>query len=470
MVWPSIAIAIPLFLLLIHFSSKSERSNATIHVQPSGVLGLTTLSSILRHLKSNRFTEWIIDVLSVPGHTAEMNIFGTRFILTEEPENLKAIFTNQFRDYGKGVSSHKALGYLATDSIFTADGAGWRMKRKELRSYIAGIKESDIQITGKHVQELLDRISSSQSTDGLDVYDALDRLQLNIALHRFLGQDKVTDVAAYEKFRKAKHILGLAGTLHLFLGPIGGVVGWFMSRKAKIDVNEYITGLIDFANCSEDSAGKEALQTTPTRDFLLALLLAGKDPTVIGVSWTIYQLAQHPQIYARLRSEIESHIGFEKAPDLASLEKMPFLKMVIQETMRLTPPIGFNFREALQDTTLPRGGGGHGQDPIVVKKGHIVFASIFGMHRLPTSVGIDADSWRPDRWKEWTPPEGEFIPFSTGPRNCLGRSFAQFQMEYIVVRILQKFSGISYEGLEQQVKFEINTKPAFPVLCKFHTD
>uniref|UniRef100_A0A093XYC9 Cytochrome P450 n=1 Tax=Talaromyces marneffei PM1 TaxID=1077442 RepID=A0A093XYC9_TALMA len=430
MVWPSIAIAIPLFLLLIHFSSKSERSNATIHVQPSGVLGLTTLSSILRHLKSNRFTEWIIDVLSVPGHTAEMNIFGTRFILTEEPENLKAIFTNQ----------------------------------------IAGIKESDIQITGKHVQELLDRISSSQSTDGLDVYDALDRLQLNIALHRFLGQDKVTDVAAYEKFRKAKHILGLAGTLHLFLGPIGGVVGWFMSRKAKIDVNEYITGLIDFANCSEDSAGKEALQTTPTRDFLLALLLAGKDPTVIGVSWTIYQLAQHPQIYARLRSEIESHIGFEKAPDLASLEKMPFLKMVIQETMRLTPPIGFNFREALQDTTLPRGGGGHGQDPIVVKKGHIVFASIFGMHRLPTSVGIDADSWRPDRWKEWTPPEGEFIPFSTGPRNCLGRSFAQFQMEYIVVRILQKFSGISYEGLEQQVKFEINTKPAFPVLCKFHTD
>lgn len=58
-------------------------------------IGLTTLSSILRHLKSNRFTEWIIDVLSVPGHTAEMNIFGTRFILTEEPENLKAIFTNQ---------------------------------------------------------------------------------------------------------------------------------------------------------------------------------------------------------------------------------------------------------------------------------------------------------------------------------------------------------------------------------------
>lgn len=68
------------------------------------------------------------------------------------------------------------------------------------------------------MKELLDSILSSQNTDGLDVYDALDRLQLNIALHRFLGQDKVTDVAAYERFRKAKHILGLVGTLHLFLG------------------------------------------------------------------------------------------------------------------------------------------------------------------------------------------------------------------------------------------------------------
>lgn len=92
------------------------------------------------------------------------------------------------------------------------------------------------------------------------------------------------------------------------------------------------------------------------------------------------------------------------------------------------------------------------------------------MHRLPTSVGSDAGSWRPDRWNEWTPPEGEFIPFSTGPRNCLGRSFALFQMEYIIVRLLQTFTDVSYHGLEQQVKFEINTEPAFPMLCRFHTD
>lgn len=59
------------------------------------IVGIRTLSSILRQLKCNRFTEWITDVLNVPSHTAEMNIFGTRFILTEEPENLKAIFTNQ---------------------------------------------------------------------------------------------------------------------------------------------------------------------------------------------------------------------------------------------------------------------------------------------------------------------------------------------------------------------------------------
>ena len=99
---------------------------------------------------------------------------------------------------------------------------------------IAGIKESDIQITERHVQELLDGILSSQNTDALDIYDALDRLQLNISLHRFLGQDEVTDVAAYEKFRRAKHILGLAGTLHLFLGWVINNIELFFKLTVSV--------------------------------------------------------------------------------------------------------------------------------------------------------------------------------------------------------------------------------------------
>lgn len=89
--------------------------------------------------------------------------------------------------------------------------------------------------------------------------------------------------------------------------------------------------------------------------------------------------------------------------------------------------------------------------------------------RCASSIGSDANEWRPDRWGNWTPPDGEYVPFSFGPRVCPGQAFGQFQMEYTVVRILQRFSALSYHGREQAIKFEINTKPAFPTLCRFHS-
>jgi cytochrome P450 len=89
--------------------------------------------------------------------------------------------------------------------------------------------------------------------------------------------------------------------------------------------------------------------------------------------------------------------------------------------------------------------------------------------RCVASVGSDTNEWRPDRWENWTPSDGEYVPFSLGPRVCPGQAFGQFQLEYTMVRILQRFSALSYHGREQPIKFEINTKPAFPTLCRFHS-
>lgn len=81
---------------------------------------------------------------------------------------------------------------------------------------IASIKQSDIRITECHVQKFLEFLECS--TGPVDVYDAIDKLQLNIALHRFLGHETVTDIGKYERSRKAKHIIGFAGTLRMFFG------------------------------------------------------------------------------------------------------------------------------------------------------------------------------------------------------------------------------------------------------------
>ena len=90
------------------------------------------------------------------------------------------------------------------------------------------------------------------------------------------------------------------------------------------------------------------------------------------------------------------------------------------------------------------------------------------MQRRHDLVGEDADEWKPERWERWTPGLWEYLPFNHGPRICLGRVFGQFQMEYTIARIFQEFEAISSNGGDQQIKIELNTKMAHPVVCQFH--
>jgi cytochrome P450 len=89
--------------------------------------------------------------------------------------------------------------------------------------------------------------------------------------------------------------------------------------------------------------------------------------------------------------------------------------------LRLLPPVPVNFREALQDTSLPVGGGTNGVSPIHVAKGDIIAYNVYAMHRRTDIWGSDAHVFRPERWEESRPRAWKYLPFNGGPRICLGR-------------------------------------------------
>ena len=88
--------------------------------------------------------------------------------------------------------------------------------------------------------------------------------------------------------------------------------------------------------------------------------------------------------------------------------------------LRLHPVIPTNAREAIRDTTLPRGGGPDGASPLFVCKGTIVFYSVYSMHRDDAIFGQDTESFCPERW-EGLRPGWAYLPFNGGPRICIGR-------------------------------------------------
>jgi cytochrome P450 len=94
---------------------------------------------------------------------------------------------------------------------------------------------------------------------------------------------------------------------------------------------------------------------------------------------------------------------------------------------------------------LPIGGGPEGDRPILVRKGELVVFSPYVSSRKKNIFGSDANEFRPERWQtgELENVRWAYFPFSRGPRQCLGENFAQMEISYTIVRILQSFSQIT---------------------------
>lgn len=206
------------------------------------------------------------------------------------------------------------------------------------------------------------------------------------------------------------------------------------------------------------------------RDQIIAILLAGRDTTASTLSWVFYEFARHPDVVSKLRTEILETVGKNRTPTYEDLKSMTYLKNVINETLRLYPVVPFNVRLALKDTTLPRGGGPDGSEPVAVTKDTPIGYSTLVMQRRPdlyppvSDTFADPGVFSPERWAHWHPKPHHYIPFNAGPRICVGQQFALTEMSYVLVRLLQRFDHVTshmheIDGGDPMLKAEIVLSP-----------
>lgn len=214
------------------------------------------------------------------------------------------------------------------------------------------------------------------------------------------------------------------------------------------------------------------------RDQVVSVLLAGRDTTAGTLSWAVYELARHPAAVARLRREILDAVGPDAPPTYHHLKNMPYLRAVLNETLRLYPSVPFNVRLALRDTTLPRGGGPRGDEPLPVLKDTPVAYSTLVMQRRPdlypraSAAFADHGVFSPERWASWHPRPHEYVPFNAGPRICVGQQFALTEMSYVLVRLFQRFTRVEshmapIDGGDPQLKSDITLSPGQGVYVSF---
>ncbi|OWK11960.1 hypothetical protein Celaphus_00003041 [Cervus elaphus hippelaphus] len=204
----------------------------------------------------------------------------------------------------------------------------------------------------------------------------------------------------------------------------------FLKTKAKTKTLDFIDVLL----LTKDEDGK-GLSDEDIRAEADTFMFEGHDTTASGLSWVLYNLAKHPEYQERCRQEVQELLRDREPKEIEwdDLAQLPFLTMCIKESLRLHPPVTIISRRYTQDTLLP--------DGRVIPKGVICLIDIFGTHHNP-SVWPDPEVYDPFRFE----PENikgrsplAFIPFSVGPRNCIGQTFAMTEMKVVLALTLLRF-------------------------------
>ena len=158
------------------------------------------------------------------------------------------------------------------------------------------------------------------------------------------------------------------------------------------------------------------------------LFVAGHETTTNSLTWTLFLLDQHPEVHAALVEELEGELK-GAPPTLEQLERLPLLDRVVKESMRILPPVPMGFR--VSNAPFEMGGHSFGAETLVHYSPYIT-------HRLP-DLYPEPDRFLPERWSRAEPPVYGYIPFSNGPRRCIGATLALLEIKLMLSMLLPRF-------------------------------
>ncbi|MEM7352135.1 MAG: cytochrome P450 [Acidobacteriota bacterium] len=184
----------------------------------------------------------------------------------------------------------------------------------------------------------------------------------------------------------------------------------------------------DFLSTMVREHGAAGLSDDELVGQTFVLFLVGHDTTACALTWTLFLLAQHPEVAAALLDELDEQLGGDPpAPD--QIGKLTVLDRVIKESLRVLCPAVMFPRVAARDTAL-------GGRP--VPAGSEIFYSPYVTHIDP-DVYTEPKTFDPDRWLSIKPSSFEYLAFGHGRHNCIGAAFGNLELRIILSIILQRF-------------------------------
>ncbi|CAK7347778.1 unnamed protein product [Dovyalis caffra] len=405
-------------------------------------------------------------------------------LCTTDIDMVKEISLCTSSNLGKPSYLSKDRGPLLGQSIFSTNGPIWGHQRKIIAPefYIDKVKSMVslmVDCTTTMIRSWESRIGSDGGMADINIDLDMRSLSADIISRACFGSNYTKGEEIFSKLRTLQDVMsrgfiGIPGSSR-YIPTKNNWEIWKLEKEINSMIlrvvkqraaTNYEKDLLQMILESAKSYGdQESLGSDISIDRFIvdnckAIYFAGYETTAITASWCLMLLATHQEWQARARVEVLK-ICKENLPDADMLRNMKTVTMVIQETMRLYPPVAFVTRSALQDIKFKE---------ITIPKGMNIQIPIPIVQQNPGTWGPDAHQFNPKRFAkgilEASSSPQAYMPFGVGARTCAGQHFAMAELKVILSLILSKFSFSLSPAYRHSPEFKLVVQPGNEVTLR----
>ncbi len=355
--------------------------------------------------------------------------------LVNHPDDIRHVLVDNNRNYSKATYSNLVFKKLVGDGLITLEGETWRQHRRLMQpAFHHGRLEALDGMIVKAADEMLSRWERRYA-EGLpvDIAREMASLTLTVTTRALFGVDlgdEVNTIGEWVNQAAVKFEKPSTPQVQESAREVRAIVERIVRQRKENfeDRGDLLSSMIQ----ARDEETRLMLDERALCDEVMTLLIAGYETTANALTWTWYLLSQNPWAVGQMREEVQGVLGNDHRPATADLDKMPFTRMVLDESLRLFPPAWILGRKALGPDEI---GGYH------VGAGTIMAICVYTLHRHP-GFWEQPEVFNPLRFS----PEADqrrhryaYIPFGAGPRQCIGNNFGLLEACLAMACVAQRF-------------------------------
>ena len=372
---------------------------------------------------------------------------SARWHMVQHPEGLKRIFLDNVENYPKSEVMIRMLRPAVGSSLFTSEGAHWRWQRRAIAPVFSSRNvEALAPVMAATAERASQRIAATFGPAEMvrEMLSATFDVICEVALSGRAHFDADAYGAAITRYFLT---VGRASLLDFLDAPTwiprpGEILGRGAVRTMHKMVAQAIEArrthdrrtaddLLDYMLRAEDPDTGRRMAADDLLHNMQFFIVAGHETTALALAWSLFLLAHDPSAQDRAHAQARAVLG-DKAAGAGDLADLPYIGSVIDEAMRLYPPVGLLARNVVQEDRLY---------DRQIRPNETVFLNIYALHRH-RQLWDNPDAFDPDNFapaQTAARDRYQHLPFGAGPRVCVGANFAMMQAQIILATLLARF-------------------------------